>query len=355
MAGASSSWRLLSARQGFEIRLAPHVCVERAAWRRGPARTAVGQGPQPHSQGCSRRSGRSHNGSLQRFPRWRRRQYPYPCCRRRRAYCARVHCPRSPFAHPFATQAPWMLCLLGPPAVRLGIFQTAEPASQSARPARPGDARGPCLACRLADLIFGEAEDPRATLRWYLTYLRAQLPEPLRQYLVTAERIAFDAPTDVQAFQHGARRLLERPDDAGRGRARPVPRRPVCRPDGLGLRRLRHVALRGAGGAQAPLSPDDRRGRPSGSRAPMPATLPASFSRWRSLSRSTPTYEEGHSLLIDASEAPGHEAARGRLPTLPADPAAGAADRAARVSDPTLRTRGARSRPLGTASSPSAS
>ena len=106
-----------------------------------------------------------------------------------------------------------MLCLLGPPAVRLGDV----PRPLKLRPKAVAllariVLEGPTSRAELADLIFGETEDPRAMLRWHLTYLRAQLSESLRKYLlVTADRIAFDAPTDVESFQHGARRLLERP------------------------------------------------------------------------------------------------------------------------------------------------
>ena len=74
---------------------------------------------------------------------------------------------------------------------------------------------GPCSRADLADQLFAEAGDPRATLRWYLTHLRAQLPEPERQHLVTAERVAFTGPTDVRQFEREAARLIDHPDDAG--------------------------------------------------------------------------------------------------------------------------------------------
>ena len=126
-----------------------------------------------------------------------------------------------------------MLCLLGPPAVRLGdVLRPLKLRPKALALLVRVALEGPGSRAELADLIFGEAEDPRATLRWHLTYLRAQLPEPLAQapgrHVQTASR-STRRPTSSLS-EHGAKRLLERPDDPEVAeRARPVPRGPVCR------------------------------------------------------------------------------------------------------------------------------
>jgi pimeloyl-ACP methyl ester carboxylesterase len=203
-----------------------------------------------------------------------------------------------------------VLCLLGPPAVRLGDI----PRPLKLRPKAVAllariVLEGPTSRAELADLIFGEAEDPRATLRWHLTYLRAQLSEPLRMYLlVTADRIAFDAPTDVDSFQHGARRLLERPDDPAAANVLGLYRGDLCA--GLtvsasalfdtwlyveqeALRRLFRQTTVAV--ARQALATGDA------ARVVQPLAQLVSVD---------PYFEEGHSLLIEASEASrGHEAA----------------------------------------------
>ena len=119
-----------------------------------------------------------------------------------------------------------MLCLLGPPAVRLGDV----PRPLKLRPEALAllvrvALAGPSSRAELADLIFGEAEDPRATLRWHLTYLRGQLPEFVRTHLVvTPDHVALAAPTDVEAFRSGAKRLLKRPTISGSRTCSAVPR-----------------------------------------------------------------------------------------------------------------------------------
>src|SRR5262249_32896883 len=66
--------------------------------------------------------------------------------------------------------------------------------------------------------IFPEAESPRSALRWHLSYMRGRLPDAIRAQLhVSSEEVAFDAPTDVAAFQFEAARLLEHPDARGAG------------------------------------------------------------------------------------------------------------------------------------------
>ena len=203
-----------------------------------------------------------------------------------------------------------MLCLFGPPAVRLGDVSTPlklRPKAVALLVRVVLD--GPNSRAELAELIFGEAEDPRATLRWHLNYLRAQLPESLRKYLlVTPDRIAFDAPTDVKAFRYGAKRLLEQPDDPEIANVLSLYRGDLCA--GLtvsasavfdtwlyveqeGLRRL----FRQATVAVA------RQALAHGDAACVVEPL-------AQLVTVDPYYEEGHSLLIEANEALGrHQAA----------------------------------------------
>src|SRR5207248_4476102 len=191
----------------------------------------------------------------------------------------------------------------GPPALRLGDV----PVPLKLRPKALAllvrvALEGPSSRAELADLIFAEAEDPRATLRWHLTYLRAQLPEPARKYLfATPDRIAFDAPTDVESFQQGAKRLLERPDDPGVANVLGLYRGDLCA--GLTVsaspifdtwlyveqERLRRL-FRQATVAVA------RQALATGTAARVVEPL-------TQLVSVDPYYEEGHSLLIEACEA----------------------------------------------------
>jgi pimeloyl-ACP methyl ester carboxylesterase/DNA-binding SARP family transcriptional activator len=108
-----------------------------------------------------------------------------------------------------------MLCLLGPPAVRLGdVLSPLKLRPKALALLVRAALEGPVSRVDLADLIFPEAEAPRAALRWHLNYLRAQLPESVRKELViTPEHVALDARTDVEVFRRGAKRILEAPDD----------------------------------------------------------------------------------------------------------------------------------------------
>jgi DNA-binding SARP family transcriptional activator len=131
----------------------------------------------------------------------------------------------------------------------------------------------------------------------------------LRKYLlVTPERIAFDAPADVKSFRHGAKRLLERPDDPETANVLSLYRGVLCA--GLtvsasavfdtwlyveqeGLRRLFRQATVAVAG-QALASSDAAR-----------VVEPLA-----QLVTVDPYYEEGHGLLIEANEALGcHQAA----------------------------------------------
>jgi pimeloyl-ACP methyl ester carboxylesterase/DNA-binding SARP family transcriptional activator len=101
-----------------------------------------------------------------------------------------------------------VLCLLGPPEVR------------GPEGVRPLELRPRALALlaylvlveepqprgRLADLLFPQARNPRDSLRWYLSYLHRRLPDVLVLDRSSASaRIA----TDVSAFREGAARVLD--------------------------------------------------------------------------------------------------------------------------------------------------
>jgi pimeloyl-ACP methyl ester carboxylesterase/DNA-binding SARP family transcriptional activator len=161
----------------------------------------------------------------------------------------------------------------------------------------------------LAALIFPDAEDPRATLRWHLNYLRSHLPEPLRDHVAT-ERANADTPvsSDVEVFERSARRILQAPADPEALDVLALYRDDLCA--GLtvsasavfdtwlyvkqeSLRRLFRQAvvaiarelLHSNGDAAGVIEPLSR------------------------LVAVDPYYEEGHSLLIDANELAGRREA----------------------------------------------
>jgi pimeloyl-ACP methyl ester carboxylesterase len=202
-----------------------------------------------------------------------------------------------------------VLCLLGPLAVRLGDVPTPLKLRPKAVALLVRVAlEGPSSRAELADLIFGEAEDPRATLRWHLTYLRAQLPEHVRKcLLVTPERLALETPTDVEAFRRGAKRLLESPDDPAGAHVLGLYRGDLCAGmtvsasavfdtwlyvEQEGLRRLFRQATVAV--ASRALSAGDA------ARVVEPLAQ---------LVTVDPYYEEGHSLLIEANESLGRRQA----------------------------------------------
>jgi pimeloyl-ACP methyl ester carboxylesterase/DNA-binding SARP family transcriptional activator len=202
-----------------------------------------------------------------------------------------------------------VLCLLGPPAIRLGHVLSPLKLRPKALALLVRVAlEGSGSRAELADLIFGAAEDPRGALRWHLSYLRAELPESVRMHLdITAERVALDAPTDVEAFERGAKRLVELSDDPQAADVLALYRGDLCA--GLtvsasavfdtwlyvqqeALRRLFRQATVAV--AQRALA--------SGAAARVVEPL-------AQLVSVDPYFEEGHSLLIGASEALGRREA----------------------------------------------
>jgi pimeloyl-ACP methyl ester carboxylesterase/DNA-binding SARP family transcriptional activator len=95
------------------------------------------------------------------------------------------------------------LCLLGPPALATstGLGPLDLRPKAVALLARLALVGGPQTRAELAELLFGQAERPRDSLRWYLSYLRARLPDGL---IVENRAI----PTDVELFRQGVERIL---------------------------------------------------------------------------------------------------------------------------------------------------
>jgi pimeloyl-ACP methyl ester carboxylesterase len=156
---------------------------------------------------------------------------------------------------------------------------------------------------RLADLLFPEAANPRDSLRWYLSYLRRHVPDALRSDRAgVSARIA----TDVAAFRSGAGRILDGSSLSEAAQALALYRGDLC--EGLALeasadfdnwlyvqedelRRLfRRVTQTFARQALA---------QGQGATA-VPALL--------RLTAVDPYFEEGHVLLLEATESSGDSA-----------------------------------------------
>lgn len=195
-----------------------------------------------------------------------------------------------------------MLCLLGPAAVSVGDQLTPLKLRPKALALLVRVAlEGPVPRADLADLIFPEADDARAALRWHLTYLRQQLPQPVgRQLVVTPEQVALKVPLDVDAFQRGAEHIVELPDDPNAAHVLALYRADLCA--GLtvsasaifdtwlyvrqeALRRLFRQATVAV--ARQALAAGD------------PMTVLDALARLVSID---PYFEEGHALLIEANE-----------------------------------------------------
>ncbi len=108
-----------------------------------------------------------------------------------------------------------MLCLLGRPAVAV----EAQPSPLALRPkalallAYLALTERPLARREAARLIFPEAEDPMAVLRWHLNYLRAAAPRFIIERLrATRDEVAFSGPTDVSVFRQGADRVSASPE-----------------------------------------------------------------------------------------------------------------------------------------------
>ncbi len=108
-----------------------------------------------------------------------------------------------------------MLCLLGSPAIR----ENGDLAPLRLRPkalallARVALAAQPVPRGSLARQVFGDADDPRAALRWHLHHLRRRLPEPVASGLrADGDALCLDEPVDAIEFAAGAQRVITEPD-----------------------------------------------------------------------------------------------------------------------------------------------
>jgi len=101
-----------------------------------------------------------------------------------------------------------VLCLLGPSELRSqdGVRSLELRPKGLALVAYLALAEGPQTRSRLADLLFPEALKPRDSLRWYLSYLRRRLPDALT---VDRTNVSARIATDVAAFRSGAARILD--------------------------------------------------------------------------------------------------------------------------------------------------
>jgi pimeloyl-ACP methyl ester carboxylesterase/DNA-binding SARP family transcriptional activator len=103
-----------------------------------------------------------------------------------------------------------VLCLLGQPALATASgLRTLELRPKAlallARVALSDRSQG---RRALAELLFHEAADPLGSLRWHLSYLRAHLPDAL---VVERNAVSARIPTDVAAFGAGVLRILDDP------------------------------------------------------------------------------------------------------------------------------------------------
>jgi pimeloyl-ACP methyl ester carboxylesterase/DNA-binding SARP family transcriptional activator len=109
-----------------------------------------------------------------------------------------------PFAPALVTPEGWrLLCLFGRP--RYARDGRDEPIALQPKGlallAYLALAGGPVPRHELADLLFPGAADPRATLRWHLSHLKAGTPPELGDSLrATREAVALAVPTDVALF-----------------------------------------------------------------------------------------------------------------------------------------------------------
>jgi pimeloyl-ACP methyl ester carboxylesterase/DNA-binding SARP family transcriptional activator len=112
-----------------------------------------------------------------------------------------------------------MLCLLGPIEIELNGHRSPlrlRPKSLALL-VRLALADVPLRRGDLAGLLFGEADDPRASLRWHLNHLRGGLPESVGQgLLVDGDTLHLQASVDARVFTLGARAVAADPgrDDA---------------------------------------------------------------------------------------------------------------------------------------------
>jgi pimeloyl-ACP methyl ester carboxylesterase/DNA-binding SARP family transcriptional activator len=100
-----------------------------------------------------------------------------------------------------------MLCLLGLPALASdqGLRPLRLRPKALALLARLALTNEPQDRSVLSSLLFADAAQPRDSLRWHLSYLRAHVPGGVVSDRTT---VSFRAPTDVDSFRTGAEQIL---------------------------------------------------------------------------------------------------------------------------------------------------
>lgn len=116
-----------------------------------------------------------------------------------------------PFAEPLTLP---MLCLLGTPA----LMTSGSMLPVRIRPkglavlAMLALGREPVTRAELAQMLFAEAADPRAALRWHLNHLRSALPPEIAEELVTeGDFVRLTCDVDALVFSSEARRVEDEP------------------------------------------------------------------------------------------------------------------------------------------------
>jgi pimeloyl-ACP methyl ester carboxylesterase len=197
-----------------------------------------------------------------------------------------------------------MLCLLGPPAIATadGVKPFELRPKALALLARVALDDTPVQRQVLADLLFHEAVNPRDSLRWHLSYLRARLPNAL---VVDRNTVGVRVPTDVAAFRSGARRILDDPGTPDALETLALYRDDIC----AGLQ----VAASADFHNWLYVQQDDlrrtfRRVAVAYARAALVGGHAAdAISSLRRLTQIDPYLEEGHVLLVRAAEAAGRQ------------------------------------------------
>jgi pimeloyl-ACP methyl ester carboxylesterase/DNA-binding SARP family transcriptional activator len=103
-----------------------------------------------------------------------------------------------------------VLCLLGKPALvtSVGMRPLELRPKALALLVRIALTDEPQTRSVLAELLFPEAVNPRDSLRWYLSHLRARLPGAVS---IDGSTASVTVTTDVEAFRRGAERILADP------------------------------------------------------------------------------------------------------------------------------------------------
>jgi pimeloyl-ACP methyl ester carboxylesterase len=195
-----------------------------------------------------------------------------------------------------------VLYLLGPPAIATtkGVQPLALRPKAFALLARVALSDGKQERRVLAELLFHEAADPRDSLRWHLSYLRARLPDVL---VVERNAVSVRVPTDVAAFRSGAERIVSDPAASDAPETLTLYRGDLC----AGLQVTASADFHNwLYVQQDELRRTFRRAAVAYARAALAdGRAAAAIPSLRRLTEIDPYLEEGHVLLVEASEAAG--------------------------------------------------